>query len=254
MRPRSLTPPLPSRSSWWLEEARAHRPDPVEPALQEALEVDVAIVGGGYTGLWTALALRERDPSLRVAVLEGREIGDGPSGRNGGFLHGYWSSLPRLRAVLGDAGALQLAHASSEIVPRVRAFLRRAARTSGCAREACSRSPRPRRRTRRSSARSRAARELGVDEEAVALGPDEVRDRIALAAIPPRRPLSRRRDRAAGRLVLALKRAALDAGVQIFERTPVTSVGAGLSARPTAARSRRARSCSPSTRGGPAGR
>ena len=125
MRPRSLTPPLPSRPSWWLEEARAYRPDAVAPPLEARLEVDVAIVGGGYTGLWTALALRERDPSLRVAVLEAREIGDGPSGRNGGFLHGYWSSLSTLRAVLGDGGALQVAHASSRIVPAVRAFLER---------------------------------------------------------------------------------------------------------------------------------
>jgi glycine/D-amino acid oxidase-like deaminating enzyme len=94
----------------------------VSAPLTEAIDVDVAVVGGGYTGLWTALALRERDPSLSVALLEAREIGDGPSGRNGGFLHGYWSSLPTLRQVLGDGAALQLAHASARIVPAVRAF------------------------------------------------------------------------------------------------------------------------------------
>jgi glycine/D-amino acid oxidase-like deaminating enzyme len=59
--------------------------------LTGPLEVDVAVVGGGYTGLWTALALREREPDARVALLEARRVGDGPSGRNGGFLHGYWS-------------------------------------------------------------------------------------------------------------------------------------------------------------------
>ena len=47
----------------------------------------------------------------------------GPSGRNGGFLHGYWSSIATLRAVLGDGSALQLAHASTRIVPAVREFL-----------------------------------------------------------------------------------------------------------------------------------
>ena len=94
----------------------------------------MAIVGGGYTGLWTALALRERDASLSVALLEAREIGDGPSGRNGGFLHGYWSSIATLRSVLGDGAALQLAHASGRIVPSVSDFLSSGARTSGCER------------------------------------------------------------------------------------------------------------------------
>ena len=122
MRARTLRPPLPSRPSWWLEEARAHGGAEVSPPLDGPIDVDVAVVGGGYTGLWTALALRERDPSLSVALLEAREIGDGPSGRNGGFLHGYWSSLPTLRQVMGDGAALQLAHASARIVPAVRAF------------------------------------------------------------------------------------------------------------------------------------
>src|SRR6266542_3881862 len=84
---------------WWLQEALAWEGTAAEaPPLGRDLEVDVAIVGGGYTGLWTALALRERDPSLRVAVLEAEFCGAGPSGRNGGFLHGYWSSLARLRS------------------------------------------------------------------------------------------------------------------------------------------------------------
>ena len=122
MRPRSLKPPLASRPSWWLEEARAFRPDPIEPALAGRSR-SMAIVGGGYTGLWTALALRDRDASLSVALLEAREIGDGPSGRNGGFLHGYWSSIATLRSVLGDGAALQLAHASGRIVPSVSSFL-----------------------------------------------------------------------------------------------------------------------------------
>ena len=137
MRPRSLKPPLPSRPSWWLEEARAFRPNVVSPPLAGTLDVDVAIVGGGYTGLWTALALRERDPSLSVALIEAREIGDGPSGRNGGFLHGYWSSIATLRAVLGDGAALQLAPRVEPDRPGRARVLESAARTSGCARAGC---------------------------------------------------------------------------------------------------------------------
>ncbi|HEY6030272.1 MAG TPA: FAD-dependent oxidoreductase, partial [Gaiellaceae bacterium] len=67
--------------AWWLRDADD---GDRSPPLERALEADVAIVGGGYTGLWTALALRERDPALRVAVLEAEFCGWGPSGRNGG--------------------------------------------------------------------------------------------------------------------------------------------------------------------------
>jgi glycine/D-amino acid oxidase-like deaminating enzyme len=49
------------------------------------LECDVAIVGGGFTGLWAAVQLLDTDPSLRVAVLEADRVGWGASGRNGGF-------------------------------------------------------------------------------------------------------------------------------------------------------------------------
>jgi len=227
MRPRSLKPPLASRPSWWLEEARASTPEPIEPPLEGPLEVDVAIVGGGYTGLWTALELRERDPSLSVALLEAREIGDGPSGRNGGFLHGYWSSLATLRAVLGDGAALQLAHASGRIVPSVRDFLARRGedvwlREGGLLKVAATEAEDA------SVERSlQAARELGVEEEAIALDPDEVRRRLDS-------PRFRRgvhfRDGAIvqpARLALALKRAARTAGVQLFEHTPATTVDDG---------------------------
>jgi glycine/D-amino acid oxidase-like deaminating enzyme len=61
--------------------------DPLTPraALPGDLEVDVAIVGAGYTGLWTAYYLREADPSLRIAVVERDIAGFGASGRNGGW-------------------------------------------------------------------------------------------------------------------------------------------------------------------------
>jgi glycine/D-amino acid oxidase-like deaminating enzyme len=55
------------------------------PALDGDCDVDVAIVGAGYTGLWTAYALLQRDPGLRVVVLEREVAGFGASGRNGGW-------------------------------------------------------------------------------------------------------------------------------------------------------------------------
>lgn len=56
------------------------------PALQGTVHCDLAIVGGGYTGLWTALLAKERDPARRVVLLEGKSVGWAASGRNGGFV------------------------------------------------------------------------------------------------------------------------------------------------------------------------
>jgi glycine/D-amino acid oxidase-like deaminating enzyme len=73
-------PPLPR--SMWLETYGAYTPD---PALDGDITVDVAIIGGGYTGLTTAYELRRAEPGLKVVVLEAREVGYGASGRNGSF-------------------------------------------------------------------------------------------------------------------------------------------------------------------------
>src|SRR5262245_48105697 len=71
--------------SYWLAEPAP--PDLADPPLGpgEHITVDVAIVGAGFTGLWTALALTDTDPSLRIAVVEMESVGFGASGRNGGF-------------------------------------------------------------------------------------------------------------------------------------------------------------------------
>jgi glycine/D-amino acid oxidase-like deaminating enzyme len=67
---------------YWLDTDR--RP-PSRPALQASARTDLAVVGGGYTGLWTALRAKERDPGRDVVLLEGERIGWAASGRNGGF-------------------------------------------------------------------------------------------------------------------------------------------------------------------------
>jgi glycine/D-amino acid oxidase-like deaminating enzyme len=73
----------PPQSLWW-----STLDEPVTPraALDRHLDVDVAIVGGGFTGLWTARELLRRDPTLQVAVLEKSVCGFGASGRNGGWV------------------------------------------------------------------------------------------------------------------------------------------------------------------------
>ncbi|WP_328667728.1 FAD-binding oxidoreductase [Streptomyces sp. NBC_00322] len=83
--------------SYWLD-------DPAKPGALPALtgdeHCDLLVVGGGYSGLWTALLAKERDPGRDVVLIEGREVGWAASGRNGGFCaasltHGLGNGLAR---------------------------------------------------------------------------------------------------------------------------------------------------------------
>jgi glycine/D-amino acid oxidase-like deaminating enzyme len=85
---------------YWLDS------DPLEPesrpALVEEIEADLCIVGAGYTGLWTALIAKEREPNRHVVILEAKETGAGASGRNGGFCnssltHGFINGYNRFK-------------------------------------------------------------------------------------------------------------------------------------------------------------
>jgi glycine/D-amino acid oxidase-like deaminating enzyme len=83
--------------SYWLDDPR--RPDPLDP-LVGATTADLLVVGGGFSGLWTALMAKEADPTRDVVLLEGSRIGWAASGRNGGFCaasitHGFENGLGR---------------------------------------------------------------------------------------------------------------------------------------------------------------
>jgi glycine/D-amino acid oxidase-like deaminating enzyme len=216
---------------WWLEEAlAADTAAGVAPSLVDEVEADVAVIGGGYTGLWTALALRERDSSLRVTILEKELVGWGPSGRNGGFLHGYWTHLAGLRELLGAERALDVCRAADRVIPAVRAFCEERGedvwlREGGYLK--VSAAPLQDATVERAV---RAARELGVEAQCVPLTAQEVGERV-------RSPGFRRgaffKDGATvqpARLARALRRAVLADGVSLYERTPVLRIRAG---RPT---------------------
>ena len=66
------------------------------PALEHDLDVDVAIIGAGYTGLWTAYYLKRQAPELNIAIIEAQMAGFGASGRNGGWLMGNLLGEDRL--------------------------------------------------------------------------------------------------------------------------------------------------------------
>jgi glycine/D-amino acid oxidase-like deaminating enzyme len=94
---------------WWRS---LGGPPARRPPLAGSTEADVAIVGAGYTGLWTAYYLKLAEPSLRIVMLEGEMAGFGASGRNGGWVTGFFSGPPRLyeeRGGLDGLAALQRA-------------------------------------------------------------------------------------------------------------------------------------------------
>ncbi len=104
--------------SFWFEQLGG-MPEP-RPVLEGRIEADVCIVGGGYTGLWTAYELRRADPSLEVVVLEREVAGFGASGRNGGWVFGAVSgSRAGWIERGGHDGALALEHAIQATVDEV---------------------------------------------------------------------------------------------------------------------------------------
>ena len=95
--------PLP----FWLD-----RPRPAEaPPLEGAVEADLAIVGGGFTGLWAAVQAKQERPQREVVLLEAETAGWGASGRNGGFVdasltHGLLNGAARFPRELDALEAL----------------------------------------------------------------------------------------------------------------------------------------------------
>ena len=115
------------RRSWWLRQTLAAESpelaaDVAAPPLSGSTRADVAILGGGYTGLWTAIRLTELAPGARVVVIEKDICGGGPSGRNGGFVTGWWDELPSLVARFGEDEALRTARAVDAAIEEIGTF------------------------------------------------------------------------------------------------------------------------------------
>jgi glycine/D-amino acid oxidase-like deaminating enzyme len=109
---------------FWLEQALTAEADQGDtcPPLTGTQRFDVCIVGGGYTGLWTAIELRALAPDLSVAVVEAEGCGFGASGRNGGWMTSWYDEVGDLAHKFGEHDGLWLADESSRTIGRIGEF------------------------------------------------------------------------------------------------------------------------------------
>lgn len=195
------------------------------PPLDDDGVVDVLIVGGGYTGLWTALQLHERDPRLRVAILEQDICGGGPSGRNGGFVNGWWDELAALVDLFGAEGALNAAREVGASVAEIGAWCERHAVEARYRRGGMLTVSTTAFHDRRLLPGVAAAAELGVPDALRSLTAADVAERCRS---PRFRGASLMADGATvdpARLVRGMRRVALAKGVAIHEGTRMTRLG-----------------------------
>jgi len=106
--------------SLWLQQSLSEGIDAAP--LAGSARADVAIIGGGYVGLWTALRIKELEPACDVAILERDICGGGASGRNGGFVLSWWPKFPSMVRSFGESEALRLTQASQSAISEIGAF------------------------------------------------------------------------------------------------------------------------------------
>jgi glycine/D-amino acid oxidase-like deaminating enzyme len=214
-------------SAWWLKEALDHEGDvPAAPPLIGAQTADVVVVGAGYTGLWTALMLKQRSPGLDVCLLESSLVGSGPSGRNGGFLHGYWEQMPGLAQNLGGDTALRIAEAGSVAQQGIVDFIEASGddvwlRQSGIVMTATS--------SAQEATVDRviaSAKEVGATHSLSALTKEDVQARCDSPTFRRGVLFHEAATLQPARLARALRKAVLNAGVRLYEGTTVEDVQA----------------------------
>ncbi|HET9196706.1 MAG TPA: FAD-dependent oxidoreductase [Solirubrobacterales bacterium] len=208
-----------TRLGYWIEEAGEVEP---RPPLRGEREADVLIVGGGYTGMWSAWYAKQLEPGARVVLLEAEPVcGRGPSGRNGGFCNAMWFSLASMRERWGDAAALATARAAEEAVARIGGF---------CAEHGVDAWFRPAGYLQVSTTPAhdgsweravRACAELGVPEMLRPLSADEVAERCQSPAFRAGAVSPTSATVQPARLALGLRAQLLAAGVEVFESSPV---------------------------------
>jgi glycine/D-amino acid oxidase-like deaminating enzyme len=220
-----------NRSLW---EATAPPATP-RASLDGDLDVDVAIVGAGFTGLWTAYYLARADPSLRIAVCEAEVAGFGASGRNGGWCSALFPASSSSLAALSDRSAATAQHrAMRASLHEVERVLREESIDAHFAHGGTISLARNPAQLVRARAEVDAARSWGRGEDEIRLlDADAAREVLAGSSV---HGATYTPDCAAVhplRLVRGLADTVVRLGVRLFEHTPVLAIGPGRLVTPT---------------------
>ena len=211
---------------WWHDIGGP--PAPRRP-LQQATRADVAIAGAGFTGLWTAYYLKQADPSLRVVVLEAEQAGFGASGRNGGWLSGFFSGPPRAYERGRTPGAYAaLQRAMFQTVDEVAGVLARHRIDAELVKSGVLTVARDQAQLTRLREHIAAAYATGLGEQDLReLGAEELARRVSVAGVRGASFSPHVARVHPAKLLVGLAGAVEQLGVEIYERTPVLAIEPG---------------------------
>jgi glycine/D-amino acid oxidase-like deaminating enzyme len=209
---------------WWRS---LDGPPAPRPPLSESIEADVAIVGAGYTGLWTAYYLARADPSLRIVVLERETAGYGASGRNGGWVSGFFSGPARAyERRAGDGSYAALQRAMLDTVQEVERVVVEHSLDADLVRSGHVAVALNTAQLARLRSEIGGAREHGLDEQDVReLSAPELSERLRVAGALGASFTPHVARVHPAKLVLGLTGAVERLGVEIYERTAVDAIG-----------------------------
>lgn len=222
----SEIPPDAGRA-WWLRDALAADAGDPCPVLDRDATADVVILGGGFTGMWTALHLTDLQPDLDVVVVEQDICGGGASGRNGGFVNSWWSGIDDLAERVGDGAALAMCRAGEDSVATIGEFCAAHEidawfRYDGDLGVASSVAQ-----VGEWSDLVSTVRRLGVGDDFEVLSAERLRERVDSPVFHGGIATRHGATVQPARLARGMRRVLLERGVRIHEGTPVTRFGAG---------------------------
>ena len=216
-----------STTPLWID--RLEPPIAPRPAVEGDLDVDVAIVGGGFSGLWAAYYLRRLEPSLRVAVLERHYCGFGASGRNGGWAVGELAgSFDDYARRASPTESLRLVRAVFDAVDEIGRVTQAEGIDCDYARGGTIRVARTAPQAERQAAEIAEAREIGLTEDELRLlDAEEARDQLNATEVRSGLLLGPSAVVDPAKLVTGLACAVEASGVEVYEQTRATAIEGG---------------------------